>query len=58
MRLFDYTAHLNEKGLPVLVVTIEIPLELGILAVPDEVRYFIENLIKEKAAEGKNDRVG
>lgn len=55
MRLFDYTAHLNEKGLPVLVMTIEIPLELGILEVPDEVRYFIETLIKAKIAEGKND---
>ena len=55
MRLFDYTAHLNEKGLPVLVMTIEVPLELGILEIPDDVRYFIEALIKNKLAEKKND---
>ena len=55
MRLFDYPAHLNEKGLPVLVMTREIPLELGILEIPDEVRYFIEGMIKAKVAEGKDD---
>lgn len=55
MRLFDYTANLNEKGLPVLVMTIEVPLELGILEIPDEVRYFIEGMIKKKLAEEKSD---
>ena len=55
MRLFDYTAHLNEKGLPVLVMTIEVPLELGMLEIPDEVRYLFDALIKNKLAEKKND---
>ena len=55
MKLLDHAAHLNEKGLPVLVMTIEIPLELGILEIPDEVRYFIEGMIKATVAEGKDD---
>ncbi len=55
MRLIGYTAHINEDGLPVLVMTIEVPVEVDVLGVPDEVRYVLNNLIRSKLSEKKND---
>lgn len=56
MRLFDYTAHINEDGLPVLVMTIEVPLSVNMLTVPDELRHAIEDLIGSAMKGKKNDR--
>ena len=55
MRLFDYTSHINEDGFPVLVLTIEVPLSVDIFSVPDEVRLFLDSLVKNKLAEKRND---
>jgi hypothetical protein len=55
MRLIGYTAHVDENGLPVLVMTIEVPVGIDVLAVPDEVRYVLNNLIRSKLPEKKND---
>jgi len=54
MRLFDYTAHINENGHPVLVLTIEV--SINMFTIPDELRLAIEDLIgsaMKKAEEKK-----
>jgi len=51
MRLFDYTAHINEDGKPVLVLTIEVPLSIDLFEVPDELRHAIDALIKKGTVE-------
>lgn len=55
MRLVDYTAHVDENGLPVLVMTIEVPVEIDVLGVPDEVRHVLNNLLRSKLPGKKND---
>ena len=55
MRLFDYTAHNNEDGKPVLVLTIEVPLAIDLFDVPDELRHAIDALIKKGPVGKKND---
>jgi hypothetical protein len=55
MRLFDYTAHINEDGKPVLVLTIEVPLSIDLFDVPDELRHAIDKLIKKGTVEKRND---
>lgn len=55
MRLIGYSAHVDENGIPVLVMTIEVPVEIDVFAVPDEVRYVLNNLIRSKLPEKKSD---
>jgi hypothetical protein len=55
VEIVDYTAHVDENGLPVLVMPIEVPVEIDVLGVPDEVRYVLNNLIRSKLSEKKND---
>lgn len=56
MRLFDYTAHINEQGEPVMVLTIEVPLSINMLAIPDELRLAIEDLIGSAMKKSKEKK--
>jgi hypothetical protein len=53
MRLIDYEVQKDEHGAPVVIMAIEIPLWIDSLAVPNEMRYILENLLKPKILENK-----
>ena len=53
MRVLDYTAQINETGYPVLVMTIEVALAVDQIATPDDLRYVLENLIRDQVEKKK-----